>query len=222
MTLAEIQSIVQGAEGVRYQFSPNRLLAYLNQIQQTAYAKDLEAFLDWSQTVTLTQTVPGTADKGPYAFPSGCRKIMGITRATDADLFGVETSNTTYDYGLYVGQYDPSRKWERIRQDRTGSTRTITFIETPDLTATYRWVFYRRAPTIVSWADDGNLRIPAEYHHDIVVQGLLALCNTALYGQESPQAVLAPYLEPYWEEMRTLNTPMGGENDYGISEGTPC
>lgn len=216
MTLQEIANQAQAEYGNRYQITPAQYLRYFNIVQAMAYNQDLEAFKDWSNTLTID------ADEGPYTFPTSplCRKLIGITAATDAQLFGARVTESGDDYGV-VTAFNSGRMWEKIRQSVRGTTRTITFIETPSSTAVYRWVYYMRPPVITSLADDTNFWIPLEYHYSMFYQSVIALADNATYGDKQPEEVLKPYMEPFWESMRALNTPMGGEYDYGISEGQP-
>lgn len=295
MTLQEIQNLAHAEYGNRYQITPAQFLRYFNIVQAMAFDQDLEAFKDYSNTLTiLTQlnvdtfsaapvagdigkTVVGTTSgntgtlvyyengartilaveldgddfedgeaftittgtgagtlestdavetyKGPYDFPSDplCRKLLGVTRLTDAQLFGVETTTTGDDYGL-VTSANLEKIWERGRVSMRGSTRTFTFIEEPEIDtddAIYRWVYFIRPPVITTVSSDTNFWIHLEHHWLTFYQAVIALADNATYGEKQPAELLKPYLEPFWESMRQQNTPMGGIYDFGISEGTP-
>jgi len=176
-------------------------------------------------TGTITASDSDETYKGPYDFPASplVRKLVGITKRTDAQLYAVETTRTGDDYGM-VTTANLDKIWERIRASVRGSTRTMTFIEEPEIDtadAVYRWVYYVRPPVIASATDDTNLWIQAEHHWLTFYQAVIALADNATYGEKQPQELLIPYLEPWWESMRQQNTPMGGLFDYGISEGQP-
>lgn len=290
MTIQEILDLAYAEYGNRYQVTVDQLIQYLNIIQQIAFDKDLEAFRDYSNTLTVLQqiefvsagytnaistdvgktvvqgsktgtlryynnttrkwaietddtfdnstavtitsgtgagtTVASGAQalyRGPYDFPTDplVRKLVGITKATDAQLYNVRSlTETGDDYGLYQ-VYSADSMWEKIRINRVGSSRTMTFIQDPSTTATYRWVYYKRAPVIDDESDDADLWIDPEYHWSLVYQGLVALCDTATYADKNPVEALKPYLEPYWESLAQQWTSMGGLYDYGISEGQP-
>ncbi len=293
MTLLEAKNLAIAEYGNRYQISPDQLLRYANIVQAMAFDKDLEAFKDFSNTLTILQqfnvatfsVAPAAADvgksvlssggatgtlryfenssvrkiiaveltdaddpfldgetftittgtgagtfdsadaqetyKGPYTFPTSplVRKLLGITKATDAQLYAVPPTTTGDDYGMVTG-FNPERIWEKIRPSNFGAVRSITFIDTPSTTAVYRWVFYIRAPVIASWTDDANFRIPLEYHWTAFYQAIIALCDNATYGDKQPLDAILPYLEPFWDAMRTQFTPMGGSYDMGISSGS--
>lgn len=297
MTLQEIQNLAHAEYGNRYQITPAQFLRYYNIVQAMAFDQDLEAFKDYSNTLTIltqlnvsafsaapvagdvTRTVVGTTSghtgtlryyengtrkilaveltdpdedfqdgeaftitggtgagtlessdsvetyKGPYDLPSSplCRKLLGVTKRTDAQLFGVEVTTTGDDYGMATS---PSLEkiWERGRVSYRGTTRTFTFIEIPEIdteNAVYRWVYFVRPPVIASVSDDANFWIPLEHHWLTFYQAVIALADNATYGEKQPAELLKPYLDPFWESMRQQNTPMGGIYDYGISEGTP-
>lgn len=298
MTLQEIQNLAHAEYGSRYQITPAQFLRYFNIVQAMAFDQDLEAFKDYSNTLTvLTQlnvasfsaapvagdinkTVVGTTSghtgilkyyensstrtilavqlsdpdedfqdgeaftiatgtgagtlesadsvetyKGPYDFPTSplCRKLLGVTRRTDSQLYGVEVTTTGDDYGM-VTQANLDKIWERGRVSMRGSTRTFTFIETPEIdtdNAVYRWVYYIRPPVITTVSSDTNFWIPLEHHWLTFYQAVIALADNATYGEKQPAELLKPYFEPFWESLRQQNTPMGGIYDYGISEGQP-
>lgn len=293
MTLSEIKDLAEAEYGNRYQVSPDQLLRYANIVQALAFDKDLEAFKDFSNTLTVlsqgnvasysvavvagdvgkkvrgttslneatlryyesgtrnllafelddegepfadgeawtivTGTGAGTFEssdsqetyKGPYDFPTAplVRKLLGITLATDAQLYAAATTTTGNDYGS-ITEYNPERIWEKVRVSNFGTKRQITFISAPSKSAAYRWVYYMRAPVITGWANDINLRVPLEYHWQTIYQGIIALCDSATYGDKQPIEALQPYLDPFWDAMRTQYTPMGGNYDMGISSGS--
>lgn len=293
MTLQEIQNMAHAEYGNRYQITPAQFLRYFNIIQQMAYNQDLEAFKDYSNTLTIltqinvatfsvapvagdiakavvfsggytgtlryyengartilavelanTDQIPadgetftitagtgaGTLEasdssetyKGPYSYPSSplVRKMLGITKATDAQLFAVETTLTGDDYG-FVTQTNLEKIWERGRHAVRGPSRTFTFIEAPSMTDVYRWVYYMRPPVIASATDDANFWIQAEHHWSTFYQSVIALADNATYGDKQPDELLLPYMQPWWEFMRAQHAPMGGIYDSGISEGQP-
>jgi hypothetical protein len=295
VTLQEIQNLAMAEYGNRYQITPGQYLRYFNIVQALAFDKDLEAFKDFSNTLTILQQfnvdaftvapvagdvgkkVVGTSSgnegtlryyenssartivavdlddedapfedgeaftitagtgtgtfeaseaqetyKGPYDFPTSplCRKLVGLTKATDAQLFAVSPTTTGDDYG-FTDEYNPERIWEKVRVSLFGTGRTLTFVDTPSTSAVYRWVYYIRPPVIagVTAADDANLRIPLEYHWQTFYQAVIALCDNATYGEKQPLEVILPYLEPFWDALRTQSRPLGGIYDVGISTG---
>lgn len=159
---------------------------------------------------------------GPYAFPTSTpvRKLLGLTKVTDRQYFGDRVGNdSAYDYGLLLNYFDERREFTPGRIDIFA--RTFTFIETPETDDdTYRWIYYRRAPTITGTdsANEANLYIPEEFHFTSLVQGVGALCDNLTYGDKTPEEVLEPYLSPFWTAVTELTTGMG-EGSLGLSEG---
>lgn len=159
---------------------------------------------------------------GPYSWPSDppVRKMLGLTRVTDAQLWNNPSLAEAYDYGERLNDYDPRRFIIPAR--KYDLERTNTFVYEPATDAnTYRWVYYRRAPTISSEADDDKLLIPEEFHHTLIYQGVIALADNALYGDKQPQELLEPYLAPFWESMQQNYTPDGSDSANFTSEGQP-
>jgi hypothetical protein len=159
---------------------------------------------------------------GPYAFPTTIpvRKLLGLTKVTDRQYFGDRMgTDEAYDYGLLLNYFDERKEFAAGRIDIFG--RTFTFIEPPVTDAeTYRWIYYRRAPTITGTdsANEANLLIPEEFHFTSLVQGVGALSDNLTYGDKTPEEVLEPYLQPFWTTITELSTGIG-ENSLGLSEG---
>lgn len=173
---------------------------------------------------TLEASDSSETYRGPYDFPTSplVRKMLGVTKATDAQLFAVEATLTGDDYGL-VTQTNLEKIWERGRYSVRGPARSFTFIEAPsiDPETVYRWVYFMRPPVIANFTDDANFWIQTEHHWSTFYQSVIALADNATYGDKQPDELLKPYMEPWWEFMRAQNTPMGGIYDVGISEGQP-
>lgn len=214
MTVSEILNLVVGAFGTRYQITQSQALLLLNQVQATAFDKDLDAFKvsDSFQTVT-------TGSKGPYAFPTNppVRKFLGVTVHSQGVLNGTAMPSYESDYGFTnpPTQVDSRNMFVPININMFSKTYTFQDVPT-DVADHYRIVYYRRAPTILSATDDKNLLIPAEYHHSLCVQATIALANFSIYGKPVPKEALDPYMEPFWESLFGATDSNGSGS---ISEG---
>lgn len=164
---------------------------------------------------------------GPYDFPSDARKVLGVEKYTDAQLYQdpeyylagdrADPANDP-DYIEPAGGVDLRRRYLPAKRDRLG--RTLTLIYDPDREGEHRWHYYRSAPDILTEEDGDNLLIPEEYHHSLIVQGVQALAHNALYGEMAPVKVLEPLLKPYWEAMGDSYDPNGYAANQ-TSEGQP-
>lgn len=172
---------------------------------------------------TLAATDQQTVYLGPYDYPDNARKIIGVTQYTDAELARSlfddrspnDPSRSNFDYGIRISDVDRRRMFEERRLDIPA--RTFTFIFAPDTEKDYRWVYYRRAPTIETADDDDNLLIPEEYHHTLIVEGVQALAANALQGELAPEQVLKPFLVPYWQNQEE---PYDGHNQTSTGQPT--
>ncbi len=218
MTVDEIVTQAEREYGARFSVKKAQIVKFADYLQKIAFNKDLDAFLQWSVYMTI---VP--ASLGPYAFPTvpPCRKLVGVTRLTDDQLLGDALRFTLSDCGLDLNDYDERRMFEKGRIDAIA--RTFKFLTTPDSAAnTYRWIYYRRAPTITGFdsANDANLLIGEEFHQTLMVDGIGALCDKATWGGKTPEEVLLPFLEPYWESLVEQSTGKGKDSG-GLSQGQP-
>lgn len=216
MLVSEIISLIIGEFGTRFQLQSSDALRLLNQIQAMAFDSDKKAFMVLDQFVTVS-----TGVKGPYNFPTTppVRRFVGVTTASVAQVMGTAKLKVDTDYGLILGNQpvDPRTMYEDIYIDTFG--RTFTFTDEPnDAADTYRMVYYRRAPTIRSTADDTNLLIPVEFHHTLCVQGVGALANYSLYGEKNGnERIKQEFIKPFWDSLDRVTD--GNQNEM-ISEGT--
>lgn len=190
---------------------------------------------DWTAGGTLTVTggtgagTLASSDHqenflGPYDFPENARKVLGIERYTDAQLYQdpgyVDRSDPANDpdYFETSSSVDLRRRYLPARQAKLD--RTLTLIYDPNREDDFRWAYYRSAPDILTEDDTDNLLIPEEWWHPVVVQGVQALAHNALYGELTPLKVLDPILSPYWEAMGDSYDPNGAAANQ-TSEGQP-
>jgi hypothetical protein len=227
MTIQEILDLIVGELGTRNQVSPDQALQFLNQVQLIAFEKDLIAFLDYSNFLTIDILNP----LGPYSYPTDplCRKVLGITTLSDNELlFNKQTDNLILDYGMLPNTFSSRRKYIDMKVDVIG--RTVTFPEgTEPITDTdfYRWVYYKRPPLIANSQDNANLLIPEEYHYTICVEGTTKLIDNSIWGEkqttEAPTGTRAEWLEPYfkgwWDAL--INAVDAGNESNLYSEGQP-
>lgn len=216
MTITEIITLAEQAYGARYQINQTTLLQYLDTVQKLAFTKDLMAFQYWGAYMTINAGV------GPYSFPTAVpvRKMIGVTAVTDTEIFGEPARYLADndDYGLDLQLSNERRFYEPGRIDPFA--RTFTFINEPSTASNYyRWVYYRR-PGNITALNSTTLIIPEEYHHTVCLQGVLALADNAVNGEKpmTPEAILKPYLEGFWSDMRDLSNPLG--KDTWFNEGS--
>jgi hypothetical protein len=163
---------------------------------------------------------PSMGSLTPFTQPAGVRRMLGVTRVTDAELFGTQPPSGLTDYGFSPPRVGDRFLLENVR--KYDMQRALTFIDTPDTTANaYRWVYYIRPPLInaKTAADDANLLIPPEFHETVVKEGVALLADRSVYGERTPEQVLEQVLTPFWNAMQQPYTAMG-ENDNMRSEGS--
>jgi hypothetical protein len=186
---------------------------------------------------TLTGTGAGTfssqaVSKGPYSWatltPSfgsltpftanaGVRKMLGVTTATDSQLYGQTDLALLNDYNFILGTYDKRAIFQIVT--KYDMQKVIFFVDTPDTTANlYRWVYYIRPPTLGLVTDDNNVLIPSEFHQTVMVEGAQALADRSTYGDRTPEQVLAQIIQPFWDMNAQGYTPDGANNNM-TSEG---
>jgi hypothetical protein len=187
-----------------------------------------------TEAVTITTgTGAGTQEsnegyKGPYSISSStkpCRKIYGVTTLSDGQLMNGAPigQNFTTLLGRGVDDYGQSKSsnspiygfttWMNGRIDNLNNT--FTFLTAPvDTSEYYRLVYYMDAPTIEDEDDNDHFIIPERFRYSVIVGGVAALANNALYG-DSPTTsgqILKPYLDAFWNAIDTDNAPTPGKN----------
>lgn len=239
MTLIEIIELVKGEYGSRMQVSTEQVITFIDQIQKIAFSKDLNAFINFDNYITIDPNNP----KGPYSWAGitpEVRKMVGVTSASDAmltdpysqnvvtnagwgeanyypDSFGNQYPQGT-DYGFVDIAPNPRRLFASGRLNQFSKTFKFNNDAPSTEPQTWRWYYYFRPPTIANINDDANLLIPEEWHHTLVVQGAIALADNTTFAEKQPLVALEPYLEPFWESFMDIQDPNEG-NTY--SEGQP-
>ena len=149
----------------------------------------------------------------PFTASAGVRRMLGITTATDVEIYGQNPTVLTRDYGFMYPVFDERAIYSVVR--KYDITKALYFIDTPSTTEnTYRWVYYIRPPTIGLTTDDANVLIPAEYHQTVMVEGAQALADRAVYGDKTPEQALSQILTPFWDMMAQAYTPDGTNNNF--------
>lgn len=176
-------------------------------------------FLSTEAITITTGTGAGTLSalenyKGPYTISSSTqpiRKILGVTTLTElqflypfnnylpmqSSLVGMGVTDYGW-YGNYTTSFDNDRyKW--ITGRIMNFENTFTFINNPDITANiYRIVYYKNPVDIIDEDDTaGNYIIPDRFRHSLVVTGVEALAENAMYNTD-PMQKLQPILERFW------------------------
>lgn len=151
------------------------------------------------------------------AVNAGVRRMLGITIATDVEIYGQNPTVLTRDYGFMYPVFDERAALVVVK--KYDIQRALFFINTPSTVAnTYRWVYYIRPPTIGLTTDDPNVLIPSEFHQTVMVEGAQALADRAVYGDKTPEQALSAILTPFWDMMAQAYTPDGVNNNM-TSEG---
>lgn len=150
---------------------------------------------------------------GPYAAPTDppCRKIWGITTETDGRFFGTDESlRTPMDDFDFVGRtFNPKNVFKPGREDNLN--KTFTFAQAPTIGVTYRWVYWRDAPTISTsddMADETKILIPAAFHMNYV-NACIKLAQISLFGEDVDPETIRAFFGPWWDTLFRAYTPMG-------------
>lgn len=200
-----------GAEGV--------LISYDNTAKEWVISTS-EDFTDGEAVTITTGTGAGTTDAdypqagyvGPYTFPTtpAVRKFLGVTAVTDRAILGIDPVYTSDadDYGLYLDTFMASRMFKPGRADEVGLT--FTFAESPTHGTTYRWIYWREAPSIAGIAagDNANLLIPARYHFNFV-QACTKCARMTINGESFGREDIEKDMGPWWNSLRKTYTPNG-------------
>lgn len=200
-----------GAEGT--------LISYDNTAKEWVISTT-EDFTDGEAVTITTGTGAGTTDAdypqagyvGPYAFPTtpAVRKFLGVTAVTDRAILGIDPVYTSDadDYGLYLDTFMASRMFKPGRADEVGLT--FTFAESPTHGTTYRWIYWREAPSIAGIAagDNANLLIPARYHFNFV-QACTKCARMTINGESFGREDIEKDMGPWWNSLRKTYTPNG-------------
>lgn len=163
--------------------------------------------------------VPSAGSLTPYTANAGVRRMLGVTRLTDAQMMSGRSRAETPDYGFGAFRASERDVFETVRKNDI--QKFITFIDEPETDAnTYRWVYYIRPPTIASKStDDPNLLIPEEFHQTVIVEGVGKLCDRTTYGDQAPEQYLGAVIQPFWDMMSQQYAGMGDNSGF-TSEGT--
>lgn len=121
-----------------------------------------------------------------------------------------EKSQRTYDSGNPTGPFPfpgSARVLLRI-EDLSGNSlpctispirKTVTLASDPG--ADWKYVYLILPEQLESESDDEKVLIPVEWHHSVLVQGAIALCNQADFGEQAPIAALEVVFRPFWDAM---------------------
>lgn len=223
MTVAEIVQWASDEFGERNLTTPQQALTYLNQVQQMAFDRDLDAFINMDNFVTVNPISP----QGPYPMPTapGVRKLIGITTYTLEQLSVIRQGGqlTVTDYGLPTSTVDERTVYTQINIQAFPPPVTFTFIQDPTGIITdantYRFVYYVRPALIRALTDDENLWIPEEFHANLCVEGIKILADSSTLGTHTPKERMEPYLEPFWSSM-TQSQDLGNRDNL-FGQGQP-
>ena len=193
------------------------LVSYDNTLRTWNITTSTE-FPDSAAVTITTGTGAGTlasADsfvgfKGPYSGPTSppVRKIWGVTRETDARIYGNDSVILSDDYEFDSYAFNKSKFFEQAREDNIDNE--ITLINSPSINSTYRWLYWRNAPTIsdILSASDSSLLIPSRYHMQFI-NACIKQANIAIYGEDLNPQDIKVILGQWWESLFRPYTPMG-------------
>lgn len=163
-------------------------------------------------TPTFGSLTPYTASGS-----AGVRRMLGVTTATDAELYGQTNLALINDYNFILGTFDKRATFEVVT--KYDLQKVLFFVDTPETTVNlYRWVYYIRPPTLGLVSDDANVLIPSEFHQTVMVEGAQALADRSTYGDRTPEQVLDQIIQPFWDMNAQAYTPDGANNNM-TSEG---
>lgn len=162
---------------------------------------------------------PAMGSLTAYTTSAGVRRMIGVTRLTDTELFGTSLPRALTDYG-FTPSLNDKYFLENVR--KYDVQQALKFIDAPSAVAsTYRWLYFMRPPTISGQlaADNANLLIPAEYHETVIKAGVGVLADRTTYGGQAAEDALEAILTPFWNAMQQPFQAMG-DNANMTSEGT--
>jgi hypothetical protein len=160
---------------------------------------------------------PGFGSLTPYTENAGVRRMLGVTTATDSELYGQNNLALLNDYSFVLGTFDKRSIFEIVT--KYDLQKLLFFVDTPQTDENYyRWVYYIRPPTLGLVTDDANVLIPSEFHQTVMVEGAQALADRSTYGDRTPEQVLAQIIQPFWDMNAQAYTPDGANNNF-TSEG---
>lgn len=192
----------------------------LNVTSGTAVAAVFESQAVSKGPYSWASLVPSLGSLTGYTTNGGVRRMIGLTRLTDQQLFNTIPPRALTDYGFNANLPSDRYFLENVR--KYDMQKALKFIDTPDTAAeTYRWIYFMRPPTVsgATAADDVNLVIPPEFHETVVKEGVGLLADRSVYGDKTPESVLEVILTPFWNAMQQPYLGMGS-NANMTSEGT--
>lgn len=160
---------------------------------------------------------------GPYDAPTdpACRKIWGVTTETDGRIFGTAEDVALFpmdDFDFEGRLFSPRNFFRAGREDNV--SKTFTFAGAPSPAATYRWVYWRDAPTISpddAADDETTILIPAAYHMHYV-NACIKLAQLNLSGEDVDPKVIGAFFQPWWNTLSRPYTPMGRNTNQTLNK----
>lgn len=152
-----------------------------------------------------------------YTANGGVRRMLGVTIATEAELYSDSDLALINDYNFILNTFDKRAIFQIVH--KYDMQKCLFFVDAPVVTAGYyRWVYYIRPPTLGLATDDVNVLIPSEFHQTVMVEGAQALADRSTYGDKTPEMLLAQIIQPFWDMNAQAYTPDGTNNNM-TSEG---
>lgn len=152
-----------------------------------------------------------------YTANGSVRRMLGVTIATEAELYSDSDLALINDYNFILNTFDKRAIFQIVH--KYDMQKCLFFVDAPVVTTGYyRWVYYIRPPTLGLVTDDVNVLIPSEFHQTVMVEGAQALADRSTYGDKTPEMVLAQIIQPFWDMNAQAYTPDGTNNNM-TSEG---
>lgn len=185
MNISTILYLAIDELGIRDQITPEMALAYLNEAQSRCFARDIPAFKYEDSSVSSSGMAQLADGRYYLPFPTlnpPVRKLLGITRQNREQVFGTQRMLGREGLNTHITATDfPGSVFVQGTRIDNFKRRIVFGTELPDVT-NCRWVYYRKANPIVSLTDNTNLEIPEEWHHRLLVLGVIVLASEALDG----------------------------------------
>jgi len=183
LTLQHIVEELEGSYGNRFQASQRHILSALDQAQKTAFNHDCRAF---ERTAELEPN-----HEGYFMFPEDAREIISIENSGRNRSYRIDTlrrrvlfSNGT----VFPSSFPPVARYY-LRPE------TLTFTEEIAAENSNDNVL------IFTQEDEAKVIVPDEWRWAVLAQPAIAMLDTNLYGDQSPQAYLESYYREFWEAM---------------------
>jgi len=179
LTLRYMVEELEGSYGNRFQASQKHILAALDQAQKTAFNHDCRAF-------ERTAELEPDNENHHFIFPEDAREIISIENDPRKYDYRIDTlrRRIIFSHGtVFPWEHPPIARYY-LRPE------TLTFTEEG-----------QNGTLIFTPEDEAKVIVPDEWRWAVLAQPAIAMLDTNLYGDKSPQAYLESYYKEFWEAM---------------------